>query len=70
MKEDGTFFLKNLGKSSIFLNGKEVGRGQLLNLNSGSLIEVNGFPIFSFALTSHGVLCCHSKFPVFSVLCC
>lgn len=40
MKEDGTFFLKNLGKSSIFLNGKEVGRGQLLNLNSGSLIEI------------------------------
>ncbi|KAF3967449.1 hypothetical protein CMV_008557 [Castanea mollissima] len=40
MKEDGSFFLKNLGRSSIFLNGKEVGRGQLLNLNSGSLIEI------------------------------
>lgn len=40
MKEDGSFYLKNLGKSSIFLNGKEVARGQLLSLNSGSLIEI------------------------------
>jgi hypothetical protein len=44
MEENGSFFLKNLGKSSIFLNGKEVARGQLLSLDSGSLIEVNGFP--------------------------
>ncbi|XP_041017640.1 uncharacterized protein LOC121259902 isoform X1 [Juglans microcarpa x Juglans regia] len=40
MEEDGSFFLKNLGKSSIFLNGKEVSRGQLLRLNTGSLIEI------------------------------
>lgn len=46
MEEDGSFFLKNLGKRSIFLNGKEVSRGQLLRLNTGSLIEVNGFPSF------------------------
>ncbi|XP_059439322.1 uncharacterized protein LOC132171924 isoform X1 [Corylus avellana] len=40
MEQDGSFFLKNLGKSSIFLNGKEVARGQRLSLNSGSLIEI------------------------------
>ncbi|KAG2696344.1 hypothetical protein I3760_07G055000 [Carya illinoinensis] len=40
MEEDGSFFLKNLGKRSIFLNGKEVSRGQLLRLNTGSLIEI------------------------------
>lgn len=45
MEQDGSFFLKNLGKGSIFLNGKEVARGQRLSLNSGSLIEVNGFSL-------------------------
>lgn len=40
MDRDGSFFLKNLGKSSIFLNGREVARGQLASLNSGGLIEI------------------------------
>ncbi|KAF3440756.1 hypothetical protein FNV43_RR19042 [Rhamnella rubrinervis] len=39
MEGDGSFFLKNIGKSSIFLNGKEVASGQLLSLCSNSLIE-------------------------------
>lgn len=51
MEEDGSFFLKNLGKSSIFLNGKEIARGQLMALNSGSLIEVNGFPSVALLMT-------------------
>lgn len=69
MEEDGSFFLKNLGKSSIFLNGKEVARGQLLSLNSGSLIEVNGFPsLILCLLISHVVLCCHLNSSVFSML--
>ncbi|KAK6288134.1 hypothetical protein POUND7_014313 [Theobroma cacao] len=40
MEEDGSFSLKNLGKSSIFLNGKEVSTGQLMGLGSSSLIEI------------------------------
>lgn len=47
MEGDGSFFLKNLGKRSIFLNGKEVVSGQLLRLCSSSLIEVNRFPSLS-----------------------
>lgn len=43
MEEDGSFSLKNLGKSSIFLNGKEVSTGQLMGLGSSSLIEVGVF---------------------------
>ncbi|XVF17976.1 hypothetical protein REPUB_Repub10bG0171700 [Reevesia pubescens] len=40
MEEDGSFSLKNLGKSSIFLNGKEVSTGHLMGLGSSSLIEI------------------------------
>lgn len=40
MEEDGSFSLKNLGKNSIFINGKEVSTGQLIHLGSSSLIEV------------------------------
>ena len=43
MEKDGSFSLKNLGKSSIFLNGKEVSTGQLMSLGSSSLIEVGVF---------------------------
>ncbi|XP_057979932.1 uncharacterized protein LOC131165834 isoform X2 [Malania oleifera] len=39
LDRDGSFLLKNLGKSSIFVNGKEVGSGQLLILCSNCLIE-------------------------------
>lgn len=46
MEGDGSFSLKNLGKGSIFLNGKEVTIGQLVSLSSSNLIEVNGFLFF------------------------
>ncbi|EXC35491.1 Microspherule protein 1 [Morus notabilis] len=42
MEEDGSFFLKNIGKSSIFLNGKEVAAGHRLCLSSSTLIEISG----------------------------
>ncbi|KAI3464886.1 hypothetical protein Pfo_021549 [Paulownia fortunei] len=44
MKMDiyGMFHLKNLGKSSIYVNGKEVAPGQSLSLASGFLIEIRG----------------------------
>ncbi|OMO84548.1 hypothetical protein COLO4_21978 [Corchorus olitorius] len=38
--EDGSFSLKNLGKSPIFINGKEVHNGQMMGLGSSSLIEI------------------------------
>lgn len=44
MDADGSFSLKNLGKNSIFLNGREIATGELLRFASSNLIEVNGFP--------------------------
>lgn len=43
MEGDGSFHLKNLGKSLISVNGKSVATGQLLNLSSSCLIEVSCF---------------------------
>ncbi|KAG5245553.1 Forkhead-associated domain-containing protein [Salix suchowensis] len=40
MEGDGSFFLKNLGKSPMFLNGKELTSGQSMGLRSSSLIEI------------------------------
>ncbi|KAM1529178.1 hypothetical protein ACFX1Z_018417 [Malus domestica] len=40
MEGDGSFYLKNLGKSSIYLNGEEVATGQLVSLSSSNLIEI------------------------------
>ncbi|XP_048444947.1 microspherule protein 1 isoform X2 [Pyrus x bretschneideri] len=40
MEGDGSFSLKNLGKSSIYLNGEEVATGQLVSLGSSNLIEI------------------------------
>ncbi|KAF5735984.1 hypothetical protein HS088_TW14G00114 [Tripterygium wilfordii] len=40
MGEDGSFFLKNLGKSSMFVNGKEVTTGQHMHLTPSCLIEI------------------------------
>ena len=45
MEANGSFIIKNLGKSSFFLNGKEVATGQLRGLNASSLIEVTAFPL-------------------------
>ncbi|XP_038722224.1 uncharacterized protein LOC120014364 isoform X2 [Tripterygium wilfordii] len=41
MGEDGSFFLKNLGKSSMFVNGKEVTTGQHMHLTPSCLIEMS-----------------------------
>ncbi|KAK2657082.1 hypothetical protein Ddye_010134 [Dipteronia dyeriana] len=40
MEGDGSFILKNLGKSSVFLNGQEITTGHGVRLRSGNLIEI------------------------------
>lgn len=40
MDGDGSFSLKNLGKNSIFLNGREIATGELLRFASSNLIEI------------------------------
>ncbi|GAU31191.1 hypothetical protein TSUD_210480, partial [Trifolium subterraneum] len=46
---DGSFILKNLGKKSIFLNGKEIAKGQQRGLSDGSFIEIRDLSfIFDF----------------------
>ncbi|KAJ4967343.1 hypothetical protein NE237_019192 [Protea cynaroides] len=42
MDEDGSFYLKNLGKRPILVNSKEVATGQRVSLNSCCLIEIQG----------------------------
>ncbi|XP_042047524.1 uncharacterized protein LOC121793558 isoform X1 [Salvia splendens] len=42
MDTNGTFHLKNLGRTPIYVNGKDVASGQSLGLTSGCLIEVRG----------------------------
>lgn len=42
MEADGSFFLKNLGKSAVSVNGMIVATGQLVNLSPSCLIEVKG----------------------------
>ncbi|KAK6939401.1 Forkhead-associated (FHA) domain [Dillenia turbinata] len=42
MENDGCFYLKNLGKSSILVNSKELAPGHRLRLNSGCFVEVRG----------------------------
>ncbi|KAI9201011.1 hypothetical protein LWI28_016556 [Acer negundo] len=42
--EGGCFHIKNLGKSSISVNNKEVSSGQSLSLTSSCLIELRGMP--------------------------
>lgn len=42
MEADGSFFLKNLGKSSVSVNGMTIETGQLLSLSSDCLIEIKG----------------------------
>ncbi|GMI78280.1 hypothetical protein HRI_001497300 [Hibiscus trionum] len=54
MEEDGSFSLKNLGKSSVFLNGKEVSTGQLMALGSSSLIEIRDMA-FVFEINQNSV---------------
>ncbi|XP_050375469.1 uncharacterized protein LOC126793029 [Argentina anserina] len=40
MDADGSFSLKNLGRNSIFLNGREIANGELLSFASTNLIEI------------------------------
>ncbi|CAK9178461.1 unnamed protein product [Ilex paraguariensis] len=54
MDEDGFFHLKNLGRCSIFINGKEVAPKQSLNLSSNCLIEVRGMA-FAFETNQNSV---------------
>nr|GEX46168.1 SMAD/FHA domain, microspherule protein domain protein [Tanacetum cinerariifolium] len=42
MDVDGTFTLRNIGKSSISMNGNSVAPGQVVALGSSSLIEIRG----------------------------
>ncbi|CAA0839240.1 Forkhead-associated (FHA) domain-containing protein [Striga hermonthica] len=42
MEADGSFLLKNLGKSSMSVDGLSVATGQLLNLSPSCLIEIKG----------------------------
>ncbi|KAI8015907.1 Microspherule protein 1 [Camellia lanceoleosa] len=44
MDQSGSFYLKNLGKCSIFVNNKEIVPKQSINLTSSCLIEVKGMP--------------------------
>lgn len=45
MDKDGSFCIKNFGKSSILVNSKEVHTGQSQRLHSNYLIEVRGMPL-------------------------
>lgn len=42
MEADGSFFLRNLGKSPVSVNGVAIATGQLLTLSSSCLIEIRG----------------------------
>lgn len=54
MEADGSFFLKNLGKSSVSVNGVEIASGQLLNLSTNCLIEIRGMSLV-FEINQHYV---------------
>ncbi|KAI9113159.1 hypothetical protein K1719_015684 [Acacia pycnantha] len=53
MDKVGSFYLKNLGKSSILVNNKEVHFGQSQQLSSGCLIEIRGVPFIFETNQSH-----------------
>lgn len=42
MDNDGSFHLRNYGRQSIYVNGKEVVHGEDVTLVSGSLLEIRG----------------------------
>ncbi|KAI3959124.1 hypothetical protein MKX01_023800 [Papaver californicum] len=42
MNENGSFYMKNLGKCSVLVNSKELKTGQHVKLSSNCLIEING----------------------------
>lgn len=53
MDNDGSFYINNTGKCSIFVNGKEVPCSKRINIMSDSLIEV--WPSNPFFLLILGV---------------
>ncbi|XP_056169971.1 uncharacterized protein LOC115686010 isoform X2 [Syzygium oleosum] len=54
LERDGTFFLKNLGRSSIYVNGTAVSGGNHINLTANCLIEVKGMKL-SFGINERSV---------------
>ncbi|KAL3723767.1 hypothetical protein ACJRO7_035869 [Eucalyptus globulus] len=54
LERDGTFLLKNLGRSSIYVNGTAVSSGNHLHLTANCLIEVKGIQ-FSFGVNERSV---------------
>ncbi|KAL5752553.1 hypothetical protein ACOSQ2_023060 [Xanthoceras sorbifolium] len=54
MQGDGSFVLRNLGKSPIFLNGREIATRQGLSLKSGNLIEIRAMA-FVFEINENSV---------------
>ncbi|XP_020096050.1 uncharacterized protein LOC109715457 isoform X2 [Ananas comosus] len=54
MDEDGSFFIKNIGKCSVFVDGKEVLTKKRKNLRSDSLIQIRDLK-FIFAVNEKAV---------------
>ncbi|KAL2552701.1 Forkhead-associated (FHA) domain-containing protein [Forsythia ovata] len=54
MEADGSFFLRNLGKSPVSVNGIAIATGQLLTLSSSCLIEIRGMS-FVFEINERNV---------------
>ncbi|KAJ0039529.1 hypothetical protein Pint_28349 [Pistacia integerrima] len=54
MEEDGSFILRNLGRSSIFLNGKEITTGQGFSLSPSTLIQITELS-FMFEINQENV---------------
>ncbi|KAL2532453.1 Forkhead-associated (FHA) domain-containing protein [Abeliophyllum distichum] len=54
MEADGSFFLRNLGKSPVSVNGIAIATGQLLILSSSCLIEIRGMS-FVFEVNERNV---------------
>ncbi|CAL5383511.1 unnamed protein product [Camellia sinensis] len=52
MDQSGSFYLKNLGKCSIFVNNKEIVPKQSINLTSSCLIEVQNRFLFLMTCSS------------------
>ena len=50
MDDGGTFYIKNIGKPSIFVNSKEVPCNKRISLISDSLLEVWSFILFFLML--------------------
>ncbi|KAL8250819.1 hypothetical protein R6Q59_034512 [Mikania micrantha] len=54
MENDGTFTLKNIGKSSILVKGKSISHGQVTALASSCLIQIRGMD-FMFEINDRHV---------------